>query len=556
MNYTILIGGAAGQGMDTLAELLTRTLKRHGYNVFKHADYMSRVRGGHNFIQIRFSDKPLYTYEDKVDLIFALNQETIEIHSERLKDGGIIIADHSISNEANVMAIGLEEAAKEAGNKRAMTTVGMGVILKLLGMDHGKAIEVMKTVMKESILQVNIDAIEKGFGMVKSINNLEILDDNKILIDGNSSVAMGAAAAGCRYYCGYPMTPSTTVLSNLGKWGNHLGIMTEQVEDEVAALNMALGASYAGVRAMTGSSGGGIALMTEALSLAGIIETPVVIINVQRPGPATGLPTRTEQGDLRFAMHSGHGEFQRMIISLRTAEDSFYQTARAFNLAEKYQIPVILLSDQFLADGEATIEPFDFGRITIERNLATDQEVGQDRYKRYKITESGISPRMIPGKFEGQTVLVDSDEHDEYGNITESSKVRTDMVDKRARKEKMLLDEVQEPWIIGQENPKYLVVCWGSVAGPVTEAIERMVQEGASIGALAFGDIYPFPTRTLLEKAASAHKIIDVENNSTAQLDGLMRQFALLSSDEKILKYDGRAFSGDELYNRLGEVVE
>ncbi|MGM0397178.1 MAG: 2-oxoacid:acceptor oxidoreductase subunit alpha [Bacillota bacterium] len=554
MNYTILIGGAAGQGMDTLAELLTRSLKRYGFFVFKHSDYMSRVRGGHNFIQIRFSDKPVYTYEDKVDIIFALNQETIDLHRSRLKETGIILVDKEVSDDEELLAMDIQSTAKEVGNKRAMTTVGMGAIIKLLGLDSEKAVGVIEDTMNESIRQVNVDALKKGYDMVDARFNLEEKEDGKILIDGNTAVALGAAAAGCKYYCGYPMTPSTTVLSNMTKWSHELGILTEQVEDEVAALNMALGASYAGVRAMTGSSGGGFALMAEALSLAGIIETPVVIIDVQRPGPATGLPTRTEQADLRFVMHSGHGEFPRLVISLRNAEDAFYQTARAFNLAEKYQIPVILLSDQYLADGEISIEPYDFGKIGIERSLSTDNPP-EGRYKRYEITETGISPRIVPGKIENKVILVDSDEHDEYGNITESSQMRIDMVDKRARKGELLQKEVQEPWLIGDDNPENLIVCWGSVYGPVKEAIDLLRKDGESIGALIFGDIYPFPIKLLQEKAETANNIIDVENNSTAQLDGLMREFALIKSDKKILKYDGRAFSVDELYKRIKEVI-
>lgn len=555
MNYSILIGGAAGQGMDTLAQLLTKSLKRYGYFVFKHSDYMSRVRGGHNFIQIRFSDKQVYTYEDKVDIIYALNEETIDLHKDRLKEEGIILADTTVSENKDLLLLDLEGTAKEAGNSRAMTSVGMGVIIKLLGLESEEALKVIETTLKDTIVEVNKEAFSKGYEMVQSRFDLEQLKDERILIDGNTSVALGAAAAGCRYYCGYPMTPSTTVLSNMEKWSKDLGIFTEQVEDEVAALNMALGASYAGVRAMTGSSGGGIALMSEALSLAGIIETPVVMVNVQRPGPATGLPTRTEQADLRFVIHSGHGEFPKMVISLRSAEDAFYQTARAFNLAEKYQIPVILLSDQYLADGETAVEPFDFKNIVIERSLH-EGKLPEGRYKRYLLTDNGVSPRIIPGKAEDKIILVDSDEHDEYGNITESAAVRKSMVDKRNKKGELLENELQEPWLLGDDNPDNLLVCWGSVYGPVKEALDLLQKDGYSVGALVYGDIYPFPTKLLKENASTAKKIIDIENNSTAQLDGLMREFALIKSDARILKYDGRAFSVDELYNRLKEVVE
>ncbi len=403
---------------------------------------------------------------------------------------------------------------------------------------------------------MNIDALNEGYKLGDQKYELSTRKDEHILINGNSAVALGAIAAGCRYYCAYPMTPSTGVLTYMSSKSNEMGIAIDQVEDEVAALNMALGAAYAGVRAMTGSSGGGIALMVESLSLAGIIETPVVIINVQRPGPATGLPTRTEQADLRFIIHAGHGEFPRMVISLRTPEDAFYQTARAFNLAEKYQIPVILMSDQVLADSNVTYKPFDFNKITIDRYLATKEDITDERYKRYKLTEDGISPRLIPGKVPGKVVLVDSDEHDEYGNITEDAEIRVAMVDKRARKMEGLIDELQEPWFIGKEDPENLIVCWGgSLYGAVKEVVDRLNNEGVSIGALVYGDIWPFPKKKLLQMSKKAKKLIDIEQNSTGQLDSIIREELLIQCDHKILKYDGRALNGDEIYTRLKEEV-
>jgi 2-oxoglutarate ferredoxin oxidoreductase subunit alpha len=352
------------------------------------------------------------------------------------------------------------------------------------------------------------------------------------------------------------MTPSTGVLNYMSLKSQEMGIVIDQVEDEVASLNMALGASYAGVRAMTGSSGGGIALMGEAFSLAGMLELPVVLVNVQRPGPATGLPTRTEQGDLRFMIHSGHGEFPKMVIALRNGEDAFYQTARAFNLADKYQIPVVLLSDQNLSDAMVTYEPFDFEKISIDRHISGQEAIVKgERYKRYKYTEDGVSPRIIPGKIEDQVVLVDSDEHDEYGNITESSEVRINMVDKRAKKFENLKKEVQEPWTIGEDKPEHLIVAWGSLYGAVKEAVEKLNSEGVSIGALVFGDIWPLPTEKLSGMYKTAKNLIAVEQNSTAQLDGLIRQEMLIKCSHKILKYDGRAFSGEEIYDRLKEEV-
>ena len=556
MDFTILVGGAAGQGMDTFAEILEKSLKRCGFHIFSHSDYMSRVRGGHNFMQIRFSDKPVSTYTKKVDIIFALNEETVDIHEDKLKKDGIIILDEEISGEKDLMHLPLEKMAKNLENVKVSSTIGLGAILKYFGLPKDETKKIIQKEFNEKISEVNLKALDQGYDLIETKHELEIKEDKSILINGNKAVALGAIAAGCRYYCGYPMTPSTGVLNYMSLKSQEMGIVIDQVEDEVASLNMALGASYAGVRAMTGSSGGGIALMGEAFSLAGMLELPVVLVNVQRPGPATGLPTRTEQGDLRFMIHSGHGEFPKMVIALRNGEDAFYQTARAFNLADKYQIPVVLLSDQNLSDAMVTYEPFDFEKISIDRHISGQEAIVKgERYKRYKYTEDGVSPRIIPGKIEDQVVLVDSDEHDEYGNITESSEVRINMVDKRAKKFENLKKEVQEPWTIGEDKPEHLIVAWGSLYGAVKEAVEKLNSEGVSIGALVFGDIWPLPTEKLSGMYKTAKNLIAVEQNSTAQLDGLIRQEMLIKCSHKILKYDGRAFSGEEIYDRLKEEV-
>lgn len=542
MDYSILIGGEAGQGMDTLGRLLEKTLKRHGFYVFSYSDYMSRIRGGHNFVQIRFSDKPMYAHTSNIDIILALNDETVDIHGPKLKAEGIIICDEDVATGRDVLHLPFVETSKELENPKVHTTVGLGVILKIFGLPTDVAEEVIGETFNEKIAKLNQRALLSGYDMVDATYSLKPLKDKNIIVNGNQAVALGAIGAGCRFYCGYPMTPSTGILTYMASKSKDMGIVVEQVEDEVAALNMALGASYAGVRAMTGSSGGGFALMVEALSLAGMIETPVVLIDVQRPAPATGFPTRTEQSDLRFLIHAGHGEFPRMVIALRNPEDAFYQTARAFNLADKYQIPVILVSDQHLADSTMTVEPFDFSKIEIERHIIEDEADIEGEYRRFKYTESGISPRLIPGKVEGQVVLVTSDEHDEFGHITEDGVTRTKMVKKRMRKLEGLKEDVEEPWFVGKKNPENLIVCWGSTYGAVREAVERLNAEGVSIGALIFGDIWPFPTKRLRELANHARKIIDVEQNATAQLDSLIRENVLFKCSHKILKFDGRPF--------------
>lgn len=559
MDYNILIGGAAGQGMDTLGHMLSKALKNLGFYVFLHKDYMSRIRGGHNYIKIRFSNRPIFSHADELTLIIALNYETANIHSANLAQSGKIIAVEDadkINGEHAPVTINLpvKDIIQKTGNRRVIGTAALGCALKLFGLPISPLIEEAGELFEEQILEANKIAAQEGYNAHDTIFNAELPHaSDSIFINGNESIALGALAAGCKFYSAYPMTPATSIMTYLSKKSKEAAIIVEQAEDEIAAINMALGASYAGLRSMTGSSGGGFALMVEGVSLAGITETPIIIAISQRPGPATGFPTRTEQGDLGFVLHSGHGEFPRMVIALRHPEDAFYQTVRAFNIADKYQIPVFLLTDQYLADYTATVKPFDFSKVLIERHLTED--LSGVEYKRYAITESGISPRAIPGKIPGQIVKLDSDEHDESGHITESAQVRNDMVNKRFRKIKPLYDELIEPEYIGCENPNLLIICWGSTYGPVKEAISELNLSDYSIGALIFGDIYPLPTKALSHLAKTAKKIINLEQNATGQLAALVKQQAMIACDHSLLKYDGRQWSKDEIINALKKEV-
>ncbi len=370
-----------------------------------------------------------------------------------------------------------------------------------------------------------------------------------MLVSGNSAVALGAVAAGLRFYSAYPMSPSTSIMEKLAALGDEAGLVVEQAEDEIAAINMAIGASYAGARAMTGTSGGGFSLMVEALGLSGMAEIPLVAIDVQRPGPVTGLPTRTEQSDLKFVISASQGEFPRMVIALRNPADAFYQTMRAFDLAERYQIPVILLSDQYLADATSTVEAFDLGRIQVMNPVS--EHDGDGEYLRYRYSENGISPRLIPGKTK-HLVVIDSDEHDERGWITESAEVRTQMMDKRMKKLDGIRQELQEPEFIGPDGFDTLLLGWGSTWGPVAEAVGLLNRAGnARFAALVFGDVYPLPQKLLLEKAPKAKRVINVEQNATGQLAGLIREHTGIACTGSILKYDGRQISAEEIAERV-----
>ncbi len=540
--YNLLVGGAAGQGIDTTVAILEKLLKHSGYYIYTTRDFMSRVRGGHNFSMIRFGTEKINSHSDRIDGIIALNDETIHLHKDKLTEKGFILCDSSLEyTDDRIIKLDMDKKAKELGNLRASGSIAIGAILKLFGEPFTYVEEVMPRVIKKDFLEVNLKAIQIGYDSVEPVfEHLEGPFKDYMLISGSKAVGLGAVAGGLKFYSAYPMSPSTAVMEYLAFIGNVSGVLVEQAEDEIAAINMALGASYAGARAMTGTSGGGFCLKVEALGFSGIAEIPLVVIDVQRPGPATGLPTRTEQSDLKFVISAAQGEFPRMVIALRNHEDSFYQTIRALNLAEKYQIPVILLSDQYLGDTTACVKPYSLDDIT----LTEPAKEAEGEYLRYRITEDGISPRLIPGLTE-HLVTADSDEHDERGWITESADVRNNMMDKRMRKLKGLTLELQEPEFIGEEDCKVLLLGWGSTYGPISEAVNRLNRSGkGSYGALVFGDIYPPPKKNL-EKYSKGRTLINVEQNATGQLASLIREQTGISCDRSILKYDGRQISGE-----------
>ncbi len=553
MNYNILIGGEAGQGMKTLTSVFSQMIHKRGYFLFTLADYMSRVRGGHNFFQLRFSDDKLYSHSDNLDVIIALNQDTLDLHIDRLNENGVILADDNVKSDDNrLVTIKARDIAKDVGNTRTMSTVLLGALFKLFDLDDTNLKEIFSSKFNDEITKQNLESYKRGQDLVKP--KFKIGKGNKtekLLINGNQAIALGAISADMKFYSAYPMTPSTSIMSYLVTKMKMAKIIVEQAEDEIAALNMAIGAASVGVRAMTGTSGGGFSLMVEALGLAGIAEIPVVIAVVQRPGPATGLPTRTEQADLKFVINASQGEFGRIVISLNNPEDAYYQTARAFNLAEKYQMPVILLSDQYLADATQTVDIFDLSKVKINRYI---EENPKEDYVRYKLTENGISPRAIPGYHPGVIINHDSDEHDENGYITESAVVRNNMVEKRAKKFTLVKNEMQEPKVIGNENPEVLLIGWGSSYSQLTEAIGILNAEEDIYGALVFGDIWPLPTKKLSDGLANAKKVFNIEQNYTGQLAGIIREEIGYKINNNILRYDGRPISAKEIVNRVLEV--
>ena len=553
MNYNILIGGSAGQGMDTVSDFLEKAFKKNGAYVFSNKDYMSRVRGGHNFTQIRFGDEPIHSHEQDLDLILALDENTVRFHKDRLKEDGIIILDESLKIEDNkALKLPLKKTANTIGIPKGFTSVAAGAILKYFSF-YSDFENLFSKKLDEKVRNLNIEAIKSGYKLIDSKHSLKSNDlSNHILINGNNAIALGAIAGGLDFYSAYPMTPATSIMTYLAKKQVEVGLVVDQAEDEISAINFAIGASYAGARAMTGSSGGGFSLMVEALGLAGITETPLVIVNSQRPGPATGLPTRTEQSDLSFLLTASHGEFPRVVLAPRNAEDAFYKTTKALNIADKYQTVVLLLTDQYLADANITIPKYDLSKVTIDRYISNGEDLSSnEEYKRYKVTESGISPRLIPGNSKNQVVIVDSDEHTEEGHITESAEVRIEQMDKRFRKMNSIKDDLEEPEYFGNKDIDILLVGFGSTYGALKESVDILNKSGIKVGALSFGDVYPLPKENLNKYYKKAKKIVNVEQNFTGQFGKLVTQEIGILMSYSILKYDGRQITGNEIADKV-----
>ncbi|MDD2580201.1 MAG: 2-oxoacid:acceptor oxidoreductase subunit alpha [Eubacteriales bacterium] len=550
MIYTLLIGGAAGQGIDTTSALLEWQLKKAGYAVLTSRDFMSRIRGGHNFILLRFGDEVIESADMALDGLIVLNEESLRLHRDSLKPDGFILCDTDIeSDDPRTIQLPMADMAKELGNPRVAGSIANGVILKLFGLDLDYSEVVLRQQVKDQYIEINQTAMREGYDAVEQrYDRLNADFAGHMLVSGNQAVALGALAAGLRFYSAYPMSPSTGIMEYLAGQSKNCDLVVEQAEDEIAAINMALGASFAGVPAMTGTSGGGFALMVEALGLAGIAELPIVIADVQRPGPATGLPTRTEQSDLKFVISAAQGEFPRMVIALRDQADAYEQTIRAFKIAERYQIPVILLSDQYLGDGTKSVPPF----VIPDDEPVKTTEV-ETPYLRYRLTEDGVSPRLHPGQT-GHLVTSDSDEHDEQGMITESADMRNLMMEKRMGKLDHLRTELLEPEFTGDDACDVLLLAWGSTAGPVRRAVSELNQgDGSRYGALLFGDVFPLPVQELMKRAPRAKTVINVEQNYTGQLAGLVRESCGIACDRSVLKYDGRQITAAELIQKLSE---
>ncbi len=572
-DISIRVGGEAGRGMKVISSLLGKVFIREGWWVFMHHDIMSRIRGGHNFSQIRLSTRPVKCPGAQVDILVCLDQTTLALYRDSVT--GIIIYDPKQAgqdppSEDRFLPIPLEETARTVGGDvRMANSVASGAVMAVLGLKPEPLFNLLGETFAEKgekVVEANRKCAHAGYDRAQKVRGVISCtvpprghaSKRRMLLTGSEAMALGALASNIHFYSAYPMSPATPIMEYLAAKQKEFGLVVEQAEDEIAAVNMAIGASFAGARAMTGTSGGGFALMVEGISLAGMTETPVVIIDCQRPAPATGLPTRTEQADLFFVLHAGHGEFPRAILAPATAEESFFAVNRAFHLAEKYHSPVIILGDQYLNDSAWTTEEFDLEKLIDGRpgllSEADLKKLAAYQYKRYATTPTGITPRIFPGTPD-QVLYADSDEHTEEGHITESAEVRRAMVEKRLKKLSGLAQEMARPRIYPDAKADAYLVGWGSTLGAVAEAVDTLREDGASIGYVHFSEVFPLPPKPMPDKILDGARLVAVENNATGQLARLLRMESGVNIEERILKYDGRPFAPQELTDRLQKIL-
>jgi len=559
MDVNIRIAGEAGQGVQTTGSLLVGTFARMGLSVFATQSYLSRIRGGLNWFDIRIADAPLFSPRDEADLLVALLPEALATLQPHMGDGGVVLLDSEEAGATDCISLAFTKTAKEVGGSEVMANaVAAGAAMRVLGYPLDGLLDFLADEFRkkgEETIAANRRCAEAGAKLFPTDPPRVPAPKpgGKPVSVGNATqaIVLGAATAGVKFVCGYPMTPGTGVLQGLAAVGDEFGIVVEQAEDEIAAVNMACGATYAGVPALVATSGGGFALMVEGVSLAGMLELPLVIIIGQRPGPATGLPTRTAQQDLLFALHAGHGEFPRAIFAPGSPEQAYHLTRRALETAHKHQSPVFLLSDQFLMDLQTDTPTLDRTLRPIDRHILADPP---EDYLRYAVTESGVSPRAIAG---GKAfVVVDSDEHTEDGHITEDLEARVRLQDKRLAKERGLRAETLPPERYGPEDAERLLVCWGSTYGPCREAVDLLGTAGTSAAMLHFRQLWPLDAGAVKkavapDKKRTPKKIFCVEGNATGQFASLLRTVGAVAECESVLKYDGLPFTGRELAERI-----
>jgi len=580
-DLTITLGGEAGQGVDSSGLALSKALVRGGLHIFALQDLHSRIRGGHNFYQIRVADHDIYSHDERVHLLLALTQVAVQEHLGEIVPGGGVIYDPGLPVDETALAarsvrafpVPLERIAEgEGGSKLMSNTAATAAAAGLIGLDLDLVAGVIRDSLSKkggSVVDSNLRVASAAYRFVSDkygrgfpFRVQGVTAAPRMVISGNDALALGVLMAGCKFVAGYPMTPGSPILEWLAAHSKDYGIVIKHAEDEIAAINMIIGAAQMGARALTPTSGGGFSLMVEALGLAGMAEVPIVVVNVQRPGPSTGHATRHEQGDLLFVIYASQGEFPRVVLAPGSIEQCFEVGYRAFNLADKYQCPAIILSDAYLAHSLRALEldaldlnvPIDRGSLLSDTELDTLS----GPYKRYALTDSGISPRALPGHPKAvQTIC--SDEHEEDGHICEDAALRIQMVDKRMHKLEVARAEMQAPLRFGPQQADVTLLTWGSTIGPVRMALDLLNAQARksreTANAVQIVDMWPLPVDKVRAALQGARKLVCVEQNYSGQLATLLRAYTGIQVDALITKYSGRPMSPEYVATRVSEVA-
>jgi len=575
-NFQWKIGGEAGYGIMSSGAMFSQLMLRAGLYVFDYPEYPSLIRGGNNTYLVRASNEKIYSQLWPVNLLVALNQETVELYKETLSSDAAIIynTDNTKLDRSKfkpmieLCPIPLDTIAeKEGGNKIMRNTVAIGASLALLDSDFTLLREVINSAFLskkdgQKIAETNIKAAQAGYDYIKK-NFREVFNyklekqenPGRMVMTGNEAVTLGAIRAGCKFFASYPMTPASSILHSMAQQARNYNMVVRHAEDEIAAINMVCGAGYTGVRAMTATAGGGFSLMVEALGMAGMMELPIVIVEAMRPGPSTGMPTWTSQGDLKFVLSASQDEFPRIIMAPGDVEECFYSTQKAFNLAEKYQTPVLVITDKYLAESRKWVEKLDIKETRIQRGeiVTFDQLVKIGDYKRYLDTKTGVSPRSLPGTPSGE-YIANSDEHNEKGFSDEGSEMRIKMMDKRWRKMETAKNEIPEPVLIGEKKADFTLIGWGSTKGSILDAMKLLAEKGIKTNYLQIFYINPFPSKKVSEIISKARKTVLIENNQSAQLASLIKEKTGQDINYELLKYDGRPFYPEEIFNSIKEI--
>lgn len=574
-SLTWKIGGEAGFGIMTTGAMFAKVVTRSGFNIFNYIEYPSLIRGGHNVLEVRFSNAPVFSQEKGVDLLVALNKQTIDLHKNELKNGAGLVYDpeevavNSSEMPQNIilLPVPLTKIIKEAGASPVMkNNVALGVSASLFGFDLNTLFKLIEDEFGgkgDDIVSENKKSAQLGYEYVaKNLTGKykKTLKPEKkqelMVLSGNEAMGLGAISAGCKFFCAYPMTPTSNLLSYLAGKAEKTGIVVKHAEDEISVINMAIGASYAGVRSMIGTSGGGFSLMVEGLGLAGITETPLVIVMGQRPGPATGMPTWTGQADLKFLINASQDEFLRIILAPGDIAEAFYLTAEAFNLADIYQTPVFILGDKYLCEGYQSTPVFDSSKLRIDRGKTISQmEQKNNSYLRYQDSPDGISPRLLPGA-PGVSFIANSYEHEENGLSTEDSGQRIKQVNKRNQKTLTYQKSMPKPKLYGYDTADITLIGWGSTKGPVLQALTDIAyhQNDKSINFLHLTHVWPLNNLALTEILNKAKKKVMIEGNSYGQMERIIREQTGIVMDDRLLKYDGRPFYPEEIINKLNNI--